>query len=143
MHFFRRLNRIIAFPVALIFAYATLSLTPAQAGLITTDQVIAGESAKADRARIASFLDRTDVRDQLTALGVKPSEAKARIATLSDTEVAQIAGRIDTVPAGQDVVGTLIGLLILAVIVLFITDLLGLTNVFPFIQPPATGPSSR
>lgn len=143
MTFFRRLNRIIALPVALVFAFATLSLTPAQAGLITTDQVIASENVKADRARISSFLDRADVRDQLAAFGVAPSEAKARVTALSDAEVAQIADKIDGVPAGQDIVATLVGLLILAVIVLFITDLLGLTNVFPFIQPPAAGASRR
>lgn len=143
MNIFRRLNRIIALPVALVFALATLPLTPAQAGLVSTEQVIAGEASKTDRARVAAFLDRADVRDQLASFGVAPNEAKARIAALSDAEVADIAGRIDAVPAGQDIVATLIGLLIVVVIVVFITDLLGLTHVFPFIQPPASGPSRR
>ena len=38
-------------------------------------------------------LDREDVRDKLTELGVAPSEVKQRVANLSDAEVQQLAAQ--------------------------------------------------
>ena len=43
-------------------------------------------------------------------------------------EVAQVAGRIDQAPAGGDILGVLFTVFI----VLLVTDILGLTKVFPF-----------
>jgi hypothetical protein len=59
---------------------------------------------------------------------------KARVAALTDDEVAQLAAKIDSLPAGADG-GGLIGALVLIFIVLLITDILGLTKIFPFTRP--------
>jgi hypothetical protein len=101
---------------------------PAQAGLVSTESVAAAGS----RDRIAVFLDRAEVQSRLEAFGVSPSEVKARVAALSDAEVAQLAGRIDNLPAGGDGVGSILGVALLVFIILLITDILGLTKVFPF-----------
>ena len=47
---------------------------------------------------------------------------------MSDSEVAQLAGRIDQAPAGGDV----LGILFTVFIVLLVTDIMGFTKVFPF-----------
>jgi len=70
----------------------------------------------------------------MVALGVDPSEVDARIAALSDQEISQIAGHIDEMPAGQGVLGAIIVALLIVFIVLLITDLVGLTDVFPFVK---------
>ena len=101
---------------------------PAQAGLVSTESVAAAGS----RDRIGVFLDRADVQTRLEALGVSPTEVKARVAALSDAEAAQLAGKIDSLPAGGDGVGTIIYVGLFVFIVLLITDILGLTKVFPF-----------
>jgi len=100
---------------------------PAQAGMPPTDA--------ATKQRIAGFLERSDVRAQLESLGVNPLDAKARIASLTDDEAAQLASKIDSLPAGGDGVGALIGALLIVFIVLLITDILGVTKVFPFTKP--------
>lgn len=97
---------------------------PAQAGMLPTD---AGT-----KERIVNFLDRGDVRSQLESLGVNPAEAKARVASLTNDEAAQLAAKIDNLPAGGDAAGALIGALLIVFIVLLITDILGVTHVFPF-----------
>src|SRR5579859_7493028 len=102
-----------------------------QAGMVTTDAAV----ASGDRDRIANMLDRADVRAQLQTYGVKASDVKARIATLTDEEAAQLAKQIDNSPAGGDAVGAIVGAAVLVFIVLLITDLLGLTHVFPFTKP--------
>lgn len=135
MGIFRRFRHYFIPPVVLAFLLATIPLGAVRAELVTTDQVLSGESLAVDRARVSAFLERGDVRDQMIALGVDPAQAGARVSSLSDSEVKQIAGRLDALPAGEDlatIVGTIV---ILAVVVLFITELLGVTNLVSFIQP--------
>lgn len=101
---------------------------PASAGIVATDQI----AASAGRDRVKSFLDRAEVRAQMQALGVNPQAALARVDALSDDEVASLAGRLDQLPAG----GTdIVGALLLVFIILLITDILGLTKIFPFTKP--------
>ena len=106
---------------------------PVQAGMLPTESALAGTSAA--RERIASALERRDVRAQLEAYGVNPADVSARIATLSDDEAAQLAERLGTLPAGGDGVGAVVGALVLVFIILLITDILGFTHVFPFTKP--------
>ena len=74
------------------------------------------------------FLARDDVRQAILGQGVSPQAAAERVAAMSDTEVAQLAGRVEQAPAGGDV----LGILFTVFIVLLVTDIMGLTKVFPF-----------
>ena len=113
----------------LIVSLAGLGLPlPAQAAMVGTDAaVMAG-----DRARLGAIVDRAEVRAQLEAYGVRPAEAKARIAALSDEEAAQLAGQLESLPAGGDGAGSLIGAIVFVFLVLLLTDILGLTKIFQF-----------
>ena len=105
-------------------------LPTAQATLITTDQVAGIQTSVQDRERVRAFFDREDVQAQLQAKGVNSESAKARVDSMTDSEIASINGHLDNLPAGGDIVGALVFIFI----VLLITDLLGLTKVFPFIR---------
>lgn len=106
-----------------------------QAALITAEQVAGNQASQHDRARVRAFFDRDDVQTQLQARGVSSEAAKARVDALTDNEVASIAGHIDNLPAGGDVLGGLIGAMVFIFIVLLITDILGFTKVFSFTKP--------
>lgn len=97
---------------------------PALAGIVGTDTVVAG----VERERLASLLERSDVRARLESLGVDATDAKARVAALSDTEAAQLAAQMDELPAGGD----LLGAAVLVFLVLLATDIMGYTKIFPF-----------
>jgi hypothetical protein len=97
---------------------------PALAGIVSTDTVVAG----AERERLASMLERSEVQERLQALGVDPANAKARVAALSDAEAAQLAARLDELPAGGDILGAAV----LIFLVLLVTDMMGYTKIFPF-----------
>jgi hypothetical protein len=116
----------------LIVAMAALAV-PQQsyAAMLSTGSAM----ASAERDRIATVLNRADVRAQLESMGVKPADVDARLAALTDREAAQIAAQIDSLPAGGDAVGAIVGAALLVFIVLLITDLLGFTHVFPFTKP--------
>jgi hypothetical protein len=96
---------------------------PAMAAMIDT-QSIAGS---AGRDRLAGMLDRADIVAQLELYGVDSADVKARVAALTDDEAAQLAGKMDSLPAGG-----LLELILVAFLVLVITDLLGYTHIFPF-----------
>ena len=121
-----RFHRLVA--RLLIGSLAGLGLPlPAQAGMVPTESAVTGT----ERARVAEFLDRQDVQLQLQARGVSADEVKARVAALTDDEASQLANRIDSLPAG----GEILGILLTVFIVLLITDILGFTKVFPFTRP--------
>ena len=132
-----RLNgagRWMARAMAAVMLFVSMPLGVAQAGMITTDRVVEQAVAQQDRLRILEFLDREDVRRELEALGIEPGEAAARVGSLSDAEVARISGELDQLPAGQSAAGTIVGVFLLVLIILLITDILGLTNVYPFVR---------
>jgi len=53
-----------------------------------------------DRQRILDLLDRQEVIDELEKYGINKVEATARINSLTDEEVTEIAGRLDELPEG-------------------------------------------
>lgn len=113
----------------LIAAFAFVGFTQTvQAAMIGTEQVHAAASAGQHQEKIAAALSRPEVVAQLEQHGVSMVDAQARVAALSDEEAATLAGRIDSLPAGGDVVGALV----LIFVILLVTDILGLTKVFPF-----------
>jgi len=85
-----------------------------------------------DHQRIAAALERDDVRAQLAARGVSLGEAQARVAALTDAEAAELAARIDALPAGGV---DILGVALVVFLVLLITDVLGYTKIFPFTRP--------
>jgi uncharacterized protein DUF6627 len=118
MRFFKRLLSSL-----LIVCLTGLGL-PVHAGMLSTEAAL----ANADRAHVFSVLDRQEVRAGLEARGVGAADVKARVAAMTDDEVAQLADRIQSLPAGGDVLGILLTIFI----VLLITDILGFTKIFPF-----------
>ncbi|WP_299311910.1 PA2779 family protein [uncultured Halomonas sp.] len=115
---------------ALMLGSLPVIAAPAPAGsdLITTQAALNAERGQADRERIQEILTRTDVQAQLVAQGVDPAEVEARVAALSDAEAAQMAEQLEQLPAGASAVGALFAVFV----ILLVTDILGLTNVFPF-----------
>ncbi|MBF58776.1 PA2779 family protein [Halomonas sp. FeN2] len=101
---------------------------PQSMDLISTQSVLAADRAGADRERINEILARADVQDQLVKQGVDLAEVEARVASLSDAEAQQMAEQLEQLPAGAGVVGALFAVFI----ILLVTDILGLTDVYPF-----------
>ena len=100
---------------------------PSQGAMLATDSA----PGAAQRGEIDRLLDRADVQSRLEGYGVKPEDVKARVASLTDAEVAELAAQIDELPAG----GNIIGAVVLVFVILLITDILGLTKIFPFTRP--------
>jgi Tfp pilus assembly protein FimV len=100
----------------------------AQAGIVSSSEAMASTAQTDARAQVAAVLARADVRAGMAERGLSVEQAQERVRAMSDDEVASLAGRIDQAPAGGDI----LGILFTVFIILLITDILGLTKVYPF-----------
>lgn len=127
VHAMKSFKRLVSSLLIVALTFAGLPIS-AHAGMVSTDEVLSVEVAQANRERVNSFLAREDVRIAMQEQGVSPDMAKQRVAALSDAEVAELAGHVDQAPAG----GNVLGILFMIFVILLVTDILGLTKVFPF-----------
>ncbi len=120
-------KRVIA---SLLIASTTLMGLPltANASIVASETTLTAGAAEAQRDQVNAFLSRADVQQAMQERGVNGADALQRVQAMSDAEVAQLAGRIDQAPAG----GEILGILFTVFIILLVTDILGLTKVFPF-----------
>lgn len=120
----------VVFLLITCFSFANLTQT-ASASLISTQQIAAEQSAGAARDQLNASLDRPELQAQLEKYGISKEDAKRRVAAMTDEEVAAVNNKIDSLPAGAGVVGAIV----FVFLVLLVTDILGLTKVFPFTKP--------
>ena len=128
----RRLTKPVSHLVVLGILALSLHLPAANAGMVGTEAVVNAAQVQQSRERLVSSLNRDDVKTQLMARGVDPAQVQARLDSLTDNEVQTLAAKMDQLPAGGDA----LGLLVFIFIVLLITDILGFTNIFPFVKHP-------
>jgi len=115
----------------LVLCLSATGTLPAYAGIVGTETVIAG----AQRGQLAGVVQRADVQARLQAMGVDPREVEARVAALSDEEAAELAARLDELPAGGS---DFLTVALIVFLVLLFTDIMGYTKIFPFTRPAST-----
>ncbi len=126
IHFLRR-------PIAVLLSLllALMPLLPAQAAMIGNEQIINQSQSQQTRDSLQQLLAQDTARQQLQAWGVNPEQIQNRIDSLTDSELARINQQVDTLDAG----GNVLGILLVIFIVFVITDVIGATDIFPFIHP--------
>ena len=92
----------------LVLAIGMLPLQSVQAGMIGADQLISSAASQADRTTVSNFLNRAETVTQLQSLGLDASTATSRVASMTDEEVASLAGKINALPAGANGLGELL-----------------------------------
>ena len=126
MHLLRR-------PIAIFLSIllALMPLLPAQAAMIGNQQIINQNQSQQTRDSLQQLLDQDTARQQLQAWGVSPEQINSRIDSLTDAELARINQQLNDLNAG----GSVLGILLVIFIVFVITDVIGATDIFPFIHP--------
>jgi hypothetical protein len=107
---------------------------PLLAAMVPTEVTIYDNKAEEARDYLKSLISRSDVRKSLISQGIDPDEAKIRVESLSDSEAIAIADQIEQLPAGGSAIGVIIGAALIIFLVLLATDILGYTDVFPFVN---------
>ena len=120
-----QLSQLIALVAVLLF-----TSLPGQAAMVGTAQItreIAGINIDAKTLQ----QERLWIQKQLLSNGVSEADSALRVSQLSDSQVHHVRHKFDEMPAGAGAVGIAVGI----GIVLLVTDLIGLTDIFPFIRP--------
>jgi hypothetical protein len=134
----RRFTRYVCYFVTMTMLLMSLPVQTVQAAMVKTETVLTLSTAKNVRENLNQFLKREDVKAIMTAQGISPIEAKARVDSLSDAEITQLADKMDQLPAGGSTFGVIIGAAVIVFIVLVITDILGYTDIFTFVKHPSS-----
>jgi hypothetical protein len=124
---------IVCFVVLALTAFS-ISWAPAHAAMVGTVEVLKENQQDIARESLHMLLDRSEVRKQLEAWGVNSEEAKTRVDSLTDQEIAEIADQMDQMPAGGGAVGIIVGAALIVFLILLATDILGYTDVFTFVK---------
>ena len=112
---------------AMCFNLVSLGCIPAaNASVIGTPTFSQSLTRDASIERINALLAQDSVRSQLVGLGVDPHDAQARVAALTDSELQMLDQRLDTLPAGGDVLAVIGAVFV----VLLILELMGIINIF-------------
>ena len=120
--------------ILMLMIYAPLPT--AIAAMIPTDKATGPVPATDQRAKVDAFLNRADVIKIIEAQGIDPEEARKRVASLTDGEIDQLARKIDQLPAGGDIIGTIALICVIFFLVLILLELTGFIDVFTFINSP-------
>jgi hypothetical protein len=105
-------------------------LGQATADVYSSDQVISHQQFNYDKQQVLSFVGNAQVQQKLIDLGVNPADAQLRIANMTQQEINALNSQLNEAPAGG-----LVGVVVTVLVVVAVLDLMGLTDVYPFINP--------
>ena len=125
-----RLGRCRFLSALLAVSILFVSVQPAaNAAIVSTSELVATEQSKIGREYLLNSLERDEVRTALTSQGVDLEMAKRRVASMTDEEVKALNQKMEEMPAGG-----VVEALLIVFLVLLITDIVGLTDIFPFVN---------
>jgi Family of unknown function (DUF6627) len=119
-------------PLALYLILALIAIScaagPAEAMLVPASPGPAAAAPSpertADLAKVQKVLEIKAVQQRLQDYGLTTEEALTRINSLSDEQLHEFAANTDAVQAGGDVLGTLLAVVLIALLVVLIIYLL-------------------
>jgi hypothetical protein len=134
MKFIRKKIGFISLFMATMMLLIAIPYQPLLAAMVPTEATIYQIKAQDARDYLKTLISKNDIKKSLISQGIDPDEAKARVDSLSDSEVMEVADKIEQLPAGGGAIGAVIAASVIVFLVLLITDILGYTDVFPFVK---------
>ncbi|HXI10314.1 MAG TPA: PA2779 family protein [Thermodesulfobacteriota bacterium] len=117
--YFRQVALVVAFAILIIGCIPSKSM----AYVVGAEGVAAASSRAQDMERVQRVLESKLVAGKLDSAGLNKAEIKNRLERLSDSELHQFAGQLDSLYPGGDVLGLVIALLIIVILVMVILKL--------------------
>lgn len=118
------------FALILSLSVILLPMSAAQSAMIGNHHLI-NEANHIDRSALLQNLARDEVQSYLSQQGIDAEQVKLRVAQMTDQEIATLNEHLSDLPAGGDA----LGVILLIFVIFVITDVLGATDIFPFIHP--------
>jgi len=118
--------------VLIIAAFLNLCWVSSQgwAHMITTETAVErGIENLSQREKLHALINRKDLQPQLEQYGLSREEALARLNSLTDAEVSQLAAEIDQLPEGQGTAGTVLAAMFIVGFVVLLLWLLKIIKI--------------
>jgi hypothetical protein len=115
---------------SIVSSILILGMSQATAAVFSSEQVMANQQFNFNKQQVLSYVDSAEVQNKLIELGVSPADAKQRIANMTAEELSALNSQMNEMPAGG-----IVGIVLTVMVVVVVTDLMGLTDVYPFINP--------
>lgn len=113
-----------------VLTMATAFSSVANASMVSTGDMIQQEQTQLDRQQLLNMLEKQEVQDKLSELGVSKDTVAERINNLTPAELADFEQQLAQAPTGEGVVGVIV----LFFVVFIVTDMLCATDIFPFVR---------
>lgn len=94
------------------------------ADMVDSLAMLSQEERSTQVERVESFIAREEVRNQMKSLGLDPALAAERVASLTDSQLQQLALDIQNAPAGSDA----LGVVVVVLVIILLLEVLGVTN---------------
>lgn len=121
-----------SFTKLLFAAFFTLTVSTgmAHAEAISSASVMNSQHTLYNKHQILDMVSKKEVQNRLVELGVDQVDAVARINAMTDTEINSLNSQLNDAPAGG-----IVGVIVTVLVVIALLDVLGVTDVYPFIRP--------
>jgi hypothetical protein len=126
----RSLNQTFITILCLQISLLSTFIPSANADFISTSELVAQQKVLYDKEHLLTLLEQDEVLDKLIDMGVDISQAKQRVNLLTPFELSQLNEQIEELPAGSGI----IGIIVLFTVIFIFTDVIGATDIFPFIK---------
>jgi hypothetical protein len=117
--------------LSMVILVSSVLSVSVHADYIDNPELFTSEQNQLDKAQLKDFFSTAEAQEKLIEMGVPPKLAMERIDQLTPQEVAQFNQDVENMPAGSGV----LGIIVLFAVIFIITDVIGATDIFPFIKP--------
>lgn len=101
-------------------------ISQAGAAVVSVQDALTMDARAAHIGALQARLARDDIKAAMVRLGVDPEQARLRVASLNDQELAQLDGQLDQLPAA----GSVLALIGAVFVVLMILEFTGVIDIF-------------
>jgi hypothetical protein len=131
MNLIKRLRKPTGIVLAILFLMFSVFNQPVSAAMVKTEVLLAPDHNSDTRGYLHDLLARKDVQRELVLLGLDPDEARARLESLSDQELAMIAPILADLPAGGDWTGFAVVVSMVIMLVACLVEYFSDVKMFP------------
>lgn len=124
-------NSLMASILSMVILVSSVLSVSVHADYIDNPELFTSEQNQLDKAQLKDFFSTAEAQEKLIEMGVPPELAMERIDQLTPQEVVQFNQDVENMPAGSGV----LGIIVLFAVIFIITDVIGATDIFPFIKP--------
>ena len=117
--------------LVILFLMVPVFQKTVSAAMIGTEIMLVQDRNADTRVYLRDLLSRNDIKRELVLLGIDPDEARARIESLTDEELATITSSLADFPAGGDGTGFAVILFMVIMLVAIAVEYFSDVKMFP------------